>query len=67
MLQTDFKVPPSKISSSAHLRHDLAFDSLTLTDLAFIVRSDFGVDAPAEEFRAVDTVGALVTLIEKYG
>jgi acyl carrier protein len=67
VLQTDFKVSPDKISMSAHLRHDLAFDSLTLTDLAFIIRTDFGVDAPAEEFRAVDTVGALVNLIAKYG
>lgn len=59
ILREDFQVPPGAIRPDAHLRVDLGLDSLSLTDLAFLVQRDLGFSAEAEEFRGITTVGAL--------
>lgn len=59
ILTDDFQVPRERIETGAHLRIDLGLDSLSLTDLAFLVQRDFGFKADADDFRGVTTVGAL--------
>ena len=63
ILTEDFQVPTSAITEDSHLRTDLGLDSLSLTDLAFLVQRDFGFMAAAEDFRGVTTVGALAGFI----
>jgi len=63
ILSDDFQVPGGVISRDSHLRTDLGLDSLSLTDLAFLVQRDFGFKAAAEDFRGVTTVGALADFI----
>lgn len=59
ILADDFQVPRERIVRDAHLRTELGLDSLSLTDLAFLVQRDFGFKADADDFRGVTTVGAL--------
>jgi acyl carrier protein len=59
ILTDDFQVPRERVTREAHLRTDLGLDSLSLTDLAFLVQRDFGFKTEAEGFRGVTTVGAL--------
>lgn len=63
ILSDDFQVAVSEISRNSHLRTDLGLDSLSLTDLAFLVQRDFGFTAAAEDFRGVTSVGALADFI----
>ena len=65
-LVEEFQAAPEAVVPGAHLRADLGFDSLTLTDLAFLVQGDFGFKATAEDFRDVRTVGDLVSLISRH-
>lgn len=66
LLVADFEVDADRVVPSAHLRADLGFDSLTLTDLAFMVQSDFSFKATAEAFRDVRTVGDLAEVIRRH-
>lgn len=59
ILADDFQIPRERVEPGAHLRTDLGLDSLSLTDLAFLVQRDFGFKADADDFRGVTTVGAL--------
>lgn len=59
ILADDFQVSRERIAIDAHLRTDLGLDSLSLTDLAFLVQRDFAFKADADDFRGVTTVGAL--------
>jgi len=59
LLEDDFQVPPTAIAREAHLRTDLGLDSLSLTDLAFLVQQDFQFKAPPEDFRGITTLGSL--------
>lgn len=64
LLVNDFQVPEEKVTPAAHLRVDLGLDSLSLTDLAFLVKQDLGLDAVTPDaFRGVTTVGALATFV----
>ncbi|TVQ94272.1 MAG: acyl carrier protein [Deltaproteobacteria bacterium] len=65
-LVDEFDAPVEAVVADAHLRADLGFDSLTLTDLAFLVQGDFGFKATAEDFRDVRTVGDLAALIARH-
>lgn len=65
-LVEEFKAAPEAVVPEAHLRADLGLDSLTLTDLAFLVQGDFGFKATAEDFRGVRTVGDLAALIARH-
>ncbi len=62
ILTDDFQVPRERVTREAHLRTDLGLDSLSLTDLAFLVQRDFGFKADADGFRGVTTVGDLADL-----
>jgi len=63
ILADDFQVPAERVTADASLRSDLGLDSLSLTDLAFLVQRDFGFRAEAETFAGVTSVGALAALI----
>lgn len=63
ILSADFQVPAERVVEDAHLRADLGLDSLALTDLAFLLQSDFGFKSEPDEFRGVATVGALVDFV----
>lgn len=64
ILREDFHVPAHAITPDTHLRVDLGLDSLSLTDLAFLVQRDLGFSAAADELRGVTTVGALVAFCD---
>lgn len=66
ILARDFQIDPDRATPDAHLRADLGFDSLTLTDLAFLVQSDLGFKASAEDFRDVRTVADLSAVIARH-
>ena len=66
ILESDFQVPADRITEDAHLRTDCGLDSLALTDLAFLVQSDFGFKAEPDDFRGVTTVGALAEFVAKH-
>jgi acyl carrier protein len=63
LLVDDFQVPEEALVETAHLRTDLGLDSLSLTDLAFLVQQDFGFKADPEAFRGVTTLGALAAFV----
>jgi acyl carrier protein len=63
MLADDFQVAPDTVTRDSHLRTDLGLDSLSLTDLAFLVQQDFGFKAAPEAFRGITTVGHLVDFV----
>lgn len=63
LLTDDFQVPEEALVEGAHLRTDLGLDSLSLTDLAFLVQQDFGFKAEPEAFRGVTTLGALAAFV----
>jgi len=63
LLADDFDLDPAAITPASHLRADLALDSLSLTDLAFLVQQDFGFKATPESFQGVTTAGSLARLI----
>ncbi len=62
ILRNDFQVT-TDITRASHLRTELGLDSLSLTDLAFLIQRDFGFKAQADAFRGVTTVGALADLV----
>ena len=66
ILVAEFQASPEAVVPEAHLRADLGFDSLTLTDLAFLVQGDFGFKATAADFRDVRTVGDLAEVIARH-
>lgn len=63
ILAEDFQAVPERLSDESSLRGDLGLDSLALTDLAFLIQSDFGIKASPEVFRDVATLGALADAI----
>lgn len=63
LLVEDFHLEPARVTAEAHLRLDLGLDSLSLTDLVFLIRQDFGITGDPERFRGAHTVGALATRI----
>jgi acyl carrier protein len=63
LLADDFQVPEDALQENAHLRTDLGLDSLSLTDLAFLVQQDFGFKADPDAFRGVTTLGALADFV----
>lgn len=63
LLADDFDLDPASITQDSHLRTDLGLDSLSLTDLAFLVQQDFAFKATPEAFQGIVTVGALARLI----
>lgn len=62
ILRNDFQVT-ADITRDSHLRTDLGLDSLSLTDLAFLIQRDFAFKAEADAFRGVTTVGALADVV----
>lgn len=65
-LEADFQIAPDRITADAHLRSDLGLDSLALTDLAFLVQSDFGFESDPEAFRGVTTLRALAEFVTRH-
>jgi len=67
VLKNDLGVT-TEVALESHLRVDLGLDSLALTDLAFLVRQDFALDAVGPDaLRGVTTVGQLVDVIVRHG
>lgn len=65
ILVEDFQAVPEQLRDECSLRGDLGLDSLALTDLAFLIQSDFGIKASPEVFRDVATLGALADAISR--
>ena len=63
LLADDFQLAPDTVTRDSHLRTDLGLDSLSLTDLAFLVQQDFGFKAAPEAFRGITTVGQLADFV----
>ena len=59
------EIPADKIVPTAHLAKDLGLDSLDAMDLLMAIDETFQVRIPPEKMEAVDTVSALVALIEE--
>lgn len=60
-----FELAPEDVTSQARLFQDLQIDSIDVVDLMDHVRRFTGKKVTAEDFRSVNTVGDLVTVVQR--
>lgn len=60
-----FELAPEEVTPQARLFQDLQIDSIDVVDLMDHVRRFTGKKVTAEEFRSVNTVGDLVTVVQR--
>lgn len=60
-----FEVDPARVTLEAHLYNDLEIDSIDAVDLIDRIRRYTGRKVSGEDFRAVRTIGDLVSVIER--
>ena len=60
-----FELSPAAVTAEARLFDDLQIDSIDVVDLMDQVRRYTGRKVSAEDFRAVRTVGDLVTVVQR--
>ncbi|WNO09240.1 acyl carrier protein [Teredinibacter sp. KSP-S5-2] len=65
ILVESFMLEPDDITREAHLFHDLDFDSIDAIDLAAKVHAQTGKQLNPEQFRDVQTVGDVVSVVAK--
>jgi acyl carrier protein len=56
---------PSRIDDDAHLRDGLKLDSLSLLEIGVDVDLAFKLELPDERYREVDSLPAMVELVEQ--
>ena len=60
-----FELPPEDVTAQARLFQDLQIDSIDVVDLMDHVRRFTGKKVTAEDFRSVNTVGDLVSVVQR--
>lgn len=65
ILSDKLGVEPEEVVPGAHLRDDLALDSLDAVELIQGVQEEFGERLAPEEVAAVDTVGDVLDLMQR--
>ena len=65
ILQTDFKVPESKITPQATFRGTLGLDSLDAVDLIYLIGKSFGMKPSIEEYKDLHSVQSVVEHIRR--
>lgn len=65
ILQTDFRVPPEKVTPEATFRGTLGLDSLDAVDLIYLVGKQFGVKTEVDDFRDLHSVQSVVDYLLK--
>ena len=59
-------IPAAEITEETNIRTDLNLNSLELVNLAVAIEDEFDVEIPDREALGIETVGDVITLIEKY-
>ena len=59
-------IPAFEITEETNIRTDLNLNSLELVNLAVAIEDEFDVEIPDREALGIETVGDVITLIEKY-
>jgi acyl carrier protein len=62
-----FEIDPARVLPATDLYKDLEIDSIDAVDLIDRIRRYTGKKVSGEDFRAVRTIGELVTVIERLG
>jgi acyl carrier protein len=65
VLAKEFELAPEAITPEAHLIHDLDLDSIDAVIVALRLEAETGLEFGEEEFKALDTVASLVTLVQQ--
>ena len=66
LLAEEFEIEPETITLDAHLFEDLDIDSIDAIDMLSRLRELTGKQLPADELKAVRTVGDVVSLVEAH-
>lgn len=61
-----FELKLEQLTEEAHLFNDLGLDSLDAIDMAIRFQRDFSIQASNEEMRAIQTLGDIYRLVERY-
>lgn len=59
------KVPLADLAADAKLREDIGVDSITITEVIFLVEDLFEISVPNEELEQIATIGDLQTYMRK--
>ena len=60
-----FELEPDAIQPDAHLIDDLDLDSIDAVVVALRLEAETGLEFAEDEFKALDTVASLVTLVQR--
>ena len=64
-LVNDFELPAGKITPEARFFEDLDLDSIDAVDLIVRLRNETGLAVNAEDFKAIRTIGDLVSVLAR--
>ena len=65
VFEKEFEIPPAEVTPAARLVDDLELDSLDAVIVALRVEEETGLELEEDEFAALDTVAALVALVQR--
>ena len=65
LFEKEFEIPPAEVTPAARLVDDLELDSLDAVIVALRVEEEIGLELEEDEFAALDTVAALVALVQR--
>ena len=65
ILAKQLRLDPSKITPQSLIKKDLGADSLDILQLLMRIEDQYGITIPDEELATFDTVGDVVSYLEK--
>lgn len=65
IIEEKLNVEGMEITEQSSFKEDLDADSLDLFELIMALEEEFGVDIPTEDLEKIDTVGDIISYIEK--
>ena len=63
MVSKRLSIDPEKVTKDAHLQFDLGADSLAILNLSAEISNRYGIELLGEDIVDLESVGALVTLV----
>jgi acyl carrier protein len=66
ILETDFRIPKSKITKEAAFRGGLGMDSLDAMDLIFVLKKTYALKVSTHDFRDLHQIDDVVRFIVKH-
>ena len=65
LIATELQVPLANVVRGISLRKKLGMDSVAAVNIIFAVEEEFGIHVPETELEHIDTVDAIVALLDR--